>query len=127
MDATWIITAFVVIGELMERLGQRRDGRARVSTAEILTIAVISARYVSRHYERAVQMLLARPDRRRARQSSSASARRWDGRESGGVGRSVRYGRRNAVIIDRLPVLALIRRRVRTRRCRKAPGRTPDR
>jgi len=32
MDATWIITAFVVIDTLMERLGQRRDGRARVFT-----------------------------------------------------------------------------------------------
>ena len=44
----------------MERLGRRRDGRARVSTAEILTIAVVAARYVSRHYERVVQMMNGR-------------------------------------------------------------------
>jgi len=34
MDATWIITAFVVIDTLMERLGRRRDGRARVFDEE---------------------------------------------------------------------------------------------
>jgi hypothetical protein len=45
---------------LMERLGQRSDVQARVPAAEILTIAVVAARYVSRRYERAVQMMNGR-------------------------------------------------------------------
>ena len=36
MDATWIITAFVVIDTLMERLGHRSDVRAQVPDSEIL-------------------------------------------------------------------------------------------
>jgi len=43
MDATWIITAFVVIDTLMERLGHRRDVRAQVPDSEMLTIAVVAA------------------------------------------------------------------------------------
>ena len=52
MDATWIITAFVVIDTLMERLGHRSDVRA-----QILTIAVVAAKYVGNHHERAVQIM----------------------------------------------------------------------
>jgi len=53
MDAYWIIPAFVVIDTLMERLGHRRDVRAHVPDSKILTIAVVAARYVGRHHERA--------------------------------------------------------------------------
>jgi transposase, IS4 family len=57
MDATWIITAFVVIDTLMERLGHRSDVRAQVPDSEILTIAVVAAKYVGSHHERAVQIM----------------------------------------------------------------------
>ncbi len=53
MDAYWMIPAFVVIDTLMEQLGHRSDVRARVPDSEILTIAVVAARYVGRHHERA--------------------------------------------------------------------------
>jgi len=59
MDATWIITAFVVIDTLMERLGHRSDVRAQVPDSEILTIAVVAATYVGRHHERAAPMMRA--------------------------------------------------------------------
>ena len=57
MDAMWIITAFVVIDTLMERLGHRSDVRAKVPDSEILTIAVVAAKYVGNHHERAVQIM----------------------------------------------------------------------
>ena len=57
MDATWIITAFVVIDTLMERLGHRSDVRAQVPDSEILTIAVVAATYVGNHHERAAPMM----------------------------------------------------------------------
>ena len=47
MDAYWIITAFVVIDTLMEHLGHRSDVRAKVPDSEILTIAVVAAKYLS--------------------------------------------------------------------------------
>jgi len=80
MDAYWIIPAFVVIDTLMERLGHRSDVRAQVPDSEILTIAVVAAKYVG--------------DQRLALQSSSASARRLDGLDSGRVGGGVHHGRR---------------------------------
>ena len=57
MDAYWFITAFVVIDTLMERLGHRSDVRAKVPDSEILTIAVVAAKYVGSHHERAVQII----------------------------------------------------------------------
>jgi len=59
MDAYWIITAFVVIDTLMERLGHRSDVRAQVPDSEILTIAVVAAKYVGNHHERAAPMMRA--------------------------------------------------------------------
>ena len=63
MDAYWIITAFVVIDTLMERLGHRTPpnpparggdwGGAHVPDSAILTMAVVAARDVGRHHERA--------------------------------------------------------------------------
>ena len=54
MDATWIITVFVIIDELMEHLDHRSHVLAEVSDAEILTIAVVAAKYFHNHHERAV-------------------------------------------------------------------------
>ena len=62
MDATWIITAFVVIDTLMERLGHRSDVRAQVPDSEILTIAVVAAKYFGNHHERAVQIIASSRD-----------------------------------------------------------------
>ena len=43
IDAYWIITAFVVIDTLMERLGHRSDVRVQVPDSEILTMTVVAA------------------------------------------------------------------------------------
>lgn len=45
MDASWMITAFVVIDTLLERLEHHTDVRAQVPDCEIVTIAVVSAKY----------------------------------------------------------------------------------
>ena len=80
MDATWIITAFVVIDTLMEHLGHRSDVRAQVPDSETLTIAVVAAKYVGNHHKRAAPMMRALglsvgADQRLALQSSPPSAR----------------------------------------------------
>jgi hypothetical protein len=46
-----------VIDTLMEHLGHRSDVRAKVPDSEILTIAVVAAKYVGSHHERAVQIM----------------------------------------------------------------------
>jgi hypothetical protein len=49
MDATWIITAFVLIDTLMERLGHQSDVRAQVPDSEVILIAVVAAKYFQNH------------------------------------------------------------------------------
>ena len=44
MDATWIITAFVLIDTLMERLNHHSDVRAQVPDSEVILIAVLAAK-----------------------------------------------------------------------------------
>lgn len=57
MDADWIITAFVLIDTLMERLGHQSDVRAQVPDAEVILIEVVAAKYFPNHHERAVCIL----------------------------------------------------------------------
>jgi hypothetical protein len=57
MDATWIITAFVLIDTLMERLNHRSDVRAQVPDSDVILVAVLSAKYFQNHHERAVCIL----------------------------------------------------------------------
>ncbi len=122
-----MMPAFVVIDPLMEQPGQRRDVWARVPDAEILTIAVVAATYVGRHHQRAVQIrhgcgapagriIVARVDR--------CLPQCADGMVGipEVLGEVVTTG--DGFIINSLP--APVRCRTRARRCRKAPGRTPD-
>jgi hypothetical protein len=124
MDATWIITAFVVIDTLMERLGHRSDVRAQVPDSEILTIAVVAAKYVGNHHERAVQIMHGcgylsgriSVSRFNRRLHQLADWMVWIPDVLGEV-----FTTGDVFIIDSLPLPVC--RRVRARRCRKAPGR----
>jgi hypothetical protein len=124
MDATWIITAFVVIDTLMERLGHRSDVRAKVPDSEILTIAVVAAKYVGSHHERAVQIMhgcgylsgrisVSRFNRRLHQLAD------WMVWIPDVLGEMFTTG--DVFIIDSLP--APVCRRARARRCRKVRGR----
>ena len=44
MHAIWIITTFVLIDTLMERLNHQSDVRAKVPDSEVILIAVIAAK-----------------------------------------------------------------------------------
>lgn len=57
MSATWIITTFVIIDDLMSKYGHQSDCRSRVSDSEILTIAVCAAKFCQNHHERTVVLL----------------------------------------------------------------------
>jgi DDE family transposase len=124
MDATWMITAFVLIDTLMERLNHRSDVRAQVPDSEVILIAVLSAKYFQNHHERAVCIL---------RESGSLSGwldvtrfnRRlhkladWVACIASTLGELGLSG--EVFVIDSLPVPVC--RRVRARRCKKVRGR----
>jgi hypothetical protein len=57
MDGEFIVTAFVVIDKLMAALGHRDHMLARASDAEVLTVAVVAAKYFQNHLARALQVM----------------------------------------------------------------------
>ncbi len=57
MDDDFIVTAFVVFDKTMAALGHRDDVRAGASDAEVLTVAVVAAKYFQSHLARALQVM----------------------------------------------------------------------
>ncbi len=57
MNATYIVTSYVVIDDVLELIGHTDDARARVSSAEIVTVAIVAAKYFQNHHERALCLL----------------------------------------------------------------------
>src|SRR5258708_29790286 len=57
MNDTYIVTAYVVIDDILKAHGFEDDVRARGSAAEILTVGVIAAKYFQNHHERALCVL----------------------------------------------------------------------
>lgn len=124
MDATWIITAFVLIDTLMERLNHQSDIRAHVPDSEVILIAVLSAKYFQNHHERAVCILresgylsgwidVTRFNRRLHKLADWVEFIATTLGEIGVTG--------EVFVIDSLPVPVC--RRVRARRCKKVRGR----
>lgn len=48
MDETYIVTAYVVLDDVLKVMNYRDDVRATVSAAEVLTVAVVAALGTSR-------------------------------------------------------------------------------
>ena len=57
MSATWIITTFVIIDDLMVKYGHQTDCCSHVSDSEILTIAVCAAKICQNHHEPTVVLM----------------------------------------------------------------------
>jgi hypothetical protein len=47
MDATWMITTFVLIDTAMTNLDHQTDVRARVLESEVVTVALVAAKCVA--------------------------------------------------------------------------------
>lgn len=124
MDASWIITAFVVVDTLMERMEHRSDVRAQVPDCEIITIAVVSAKYFASNHERAVQVM-----RGCGYLSGSISVSRFNRRLHAlaewmafiPTTLGELFSHAEVFVIDSMPLPVC--RRVRARRCRKVRGR----
>jgi hypothetical protein len=123
LDDDFIVTAFVIIAKTMAALGQRDDVRAQASDAEVLTVAVVAARYFQNHQARALQMMrLGRclsgvPSVSRFNRRLHA-LRDWLGLALETLG--ARFAPGEAFLIDSMPVLVC--RRARARRCRTGSG-----
>lgn len=57
MNDTYIVTAFVVLDDLLQAYAYEEDCRAQSSAGEILTVAVVTAKYFQNHHERALCLL----------------------------------------------------------------------
>jgi hypothetical protein len=123
MDGDFIVTAFVVIDKTMAALGHRDHVLALASDAEVLTVAVVAAKYFQNHLERALQMMqlgrylsgplsVSRFNRRLHRLAG------WLGLATETLGELFATG--EAFLIDSMPVPVC--RRARARRCRKVRG-----
>jgi len=57
MNATYIVTCYVVIDDVLKVMVHMDDSRATISGAEILTVAIVAAKFFQNHHERALCML----------------------------------------------------------------------
>jgi len=124
MDGDFIVTAYVVLDKTMATLGHRDDVRARASDAEVLTVAIVAAKYVQSHLARALQMLHLGRYLSGALSASRFSRRLhalrgWLGLALDTLGALFATG--EAFLLDSMPVPVC--RRARARRCRKVRGR----
>ena len=54
MNDTYIITVYVMIDDILRAMNHKDDCRAHTTSAEIMTIAIVAAKYFQNHHERAV-------------------------------------------------------------------------
>jgi hypothetical protein len=124
MDDTQIIATFVVIDDLMKHFGHQDHVLAQASDAEVLTVAVLAAKYFQNHHERTLQVVrlmgllsgalsISRFNRRLHRLAD------WLPLLVDVLGRL--FENQEVLIIDSLPLPVC--HRVRAWRCRKVRGR----
>ena len=124
MDATWIITVFVITDSLMEQLGHRSHVLAGVPDAEVITIAVVAAKYFQNQHERALAVL-TQAHYLSGHLCTSRFNRRvhaltdWLSFILDTLGEVFRQG--EVFVLDSMPVPVC--KRVRARQCRKVRGR----
>src|SRR5688500_18138626 len=124
MDALSIVATYVVLDDSLKALGHQDDGRAQVTNAEILTVAVLAARYFQNHHERA--LTVSQQTGAMGRLSVSRFNRRfhaclrWLRRLLRQVRQTVPLAPTPLVCIDAMPLPVC--KRVRQRHCRKVRG-----
>lgn len=122
MNATYIVTTYVIIDDLLRVMHYQDDRRAELSAAEILTVAVVAAKYFQNHHERALYLLVqlgylrGLSVSRFNRRLHALRERLWQ--IAGLVGELLAQG--TVFIVDAMPVP--ICKRVRAKRCRKVQG-----
>ncbi len=57
MSDDLIVTVYVVLDEMMAALGHRSHRLAQIDDAEVLTVAVVAAKYFANNHERALAVM----------------------------------------------------------------------
>ncbi|HET8626018.1 MAG TPA: hypothetical protein VFL91_01270 [Thermomicrobiales bacterium] len=123
MDDDFIVTAFVIVDNLLTALGHRDDVRAKASDAEVLTVAVLAAKSFQNHLARALQVMhlgryLSGPLSESRFNRRLHALRGWLGLVLETLGAV--FARGDVFLIDSMPVPVC--RRARAWRCQKARG-----
>jgi hypothetical protein len=124
MNATWIVAVFLMTDDLMESLGHKSHVLAQVPDSEIITVALVAAKYFQNHHERAFCIMqelgylsgalsLSRFNRRLHNLAD------WLAFITVTLGEAFAQG--EVFVIDSMPVPVC--RRARAWRCRKVRGR----
>jgi len=124
MNANWIITSFVRIDDLMTAPGHESHCLAKVSDTEILTVAVVAAKYFNLHHQLTLEVMQElgylsgpiSPSRYNRRLHTLAD---WFELILAILTSLFRRG--DIFVIDSLPIPVC--RRVRASRCKKLRGR----
>ena len=124
MSDDLIVTAYVVLDEMMQALGHRSHRLAQIDDAEVLTVAVVAAKYFANNHERALAVMygmgyLAKPlsaSRFNRRLHALGGWLRLGLETLGGL-----FARGEIFLLDSMPVPVC--RRARARRSRKLAGR----
>lgn len=122
MDALYIVTAYVVLDDSLNQMAFVDDARVRLTAAEVLTVAVVAARYFHNHLERALIVMI------QLGYIGSLSVSRFNRRLHDLLGQVRRL---SAVVAQHLQPASLylvdafplpVCQRVRQRQCRKVRG-----
>ena len=122
MNDDYIVPVYVMIDDVLRLMNHEDDVRATVSAAEVLTVAVVAARFFQNHHERALCILQKLGDIPRL--SVSRFNRRlhalqevlWQLTQV----LSAVFAAGTVYIIDTLPLPVC--KRVRAQRCKKVQG-----
>src|SRR5215203_3239518 len=123
MNDTYIVTTNVVIDDILKAYGYQDDCRAQGSASEILTVAVVAAKYLQNHHERTLYIL------KQLGYIGGLSVSRFNRRlhalydwlQNIVVLLGELYAQGEVYIIDSMPLPVC--KRVRARRCQKVRGR----
>jgi hypothetical protein len=124
MDAIWILTVFEIIDTLMVHLDHHSHPLAHVPDSEVLTVAVVAAKYFQNHHERALAVMHATHYLSGSLSTSRFNRRLhaladWLAFVSETLGEVFTSG--EVFVIDSLPLPVC--KRARARRCGKLRGR----
>jgi hypothetical protein len=122
MNEDYIVTVYYVIDEMLKAVDYQDDQRTAIQAAEVLTVAVMAARYFHNHWERALCILIQLGEIPPI--SVSRFNRRLHALSDWLYGMLVSLGELFAggevYILDSMPLPVC--KRVRARRCRKVRG-----
>lgn len=122
MNEDYIVTIYYVIDEMLKAVDYQDDRRSNISAAEVLTVAIVAARYFHNHWERALCILIQQGE------ISAISISRFNRRLHNlydwlygmVVGLGALFAGGAVYIIDSMPLPVC--KRVRASRCRKVRG-----